>query len=116
RRANDAGPAGDGRRDPYGQVGRHTCPRVYPPAQLTRKLGYRFAWSRTARLLCRLFPRRGGGGRPPVSWRRTGGPWFGNQLMTLTARGRAATLRLEHARPSEAGPRLRTIMETDLSR
>ncbi|MGW6296341.1 alkaline phosphatase D family protein [Streptomyces sp. NPDC055058] len=111
-----AEPAWRGRRGPDAHVVQLTCSPVHNSVPLSIKLGFRFGWSRTARLLGRLFARHGGCGRPPVSWRRTGGPWFGNQLMTLTARGRAATLRLEHARTSEAGPRLGTIMETDLSR
>lgn len=57
--------------------------------------------------------------KPPVSWRRTGGPWFGNQLMTLTLRGRSAGLRLEQARAlgseQTAGAQLVTVEERELT-
>ncbi|MBC7272213.1 MAG: alkaline phosphatase family protein, partial [Streptomyces sp.] len=54
---------------------------------------------------------------PSVDWRRTGGPWFGNQLMTLTLRGRSARLRLERAARAGRGapPALRTVTETELA-
>ena len=53
---------------------------------------------------------------PKIDWRRTGGPWFGNQLMTLTLDGRSARLRLEQARARRGAPaRLRTVMETGLT-
>jgi hypothetical protein len=42
-------------------------------------------------------------GRPAIRWRRTGGPWFGNQLMTLTLRGRGARVRLDQARRGRDG-------------
>ncbi|NUO43783.1 MAG: hypothetical protein HOV82_17310, partial [Streptomyces sp.] len=42
----------------------------------------------------------------------TGGPWFGNQLMTLTLRGRSARLRLEQARPKGE---LRTVTDSVLT-
>jgi hypothetical protein len=53
-----------------------------------------------------------------VSWRKTGGPWFGNQLMTLTLHGRSARLRLEHARAEAegGGSRLVTVEETSLDK
>ncbi|WP_432054315.1 alkaline phosphatase D family protein [Streptomyces sp. bgisy022] len=111
-----AEPAWRGRPGPDARVVQLTCSPVHNSVPMTIKLGFRFGWSGIARLLGRAFARHGGCGRPPVSWRRTGGPWFGNQLMTLTTRGRAATLRLEHARAGEAAARLGTIMETDLTR
>jgi hypothetical protein len=51
-----------------------------------------------------------------VSWRRTGGPWFGNQIMTLTLRGRSARLRLEQARANRDGTNvLRMITDRELA-
>ncbi|MFE9770526.1 alkaline phosphatase D family protein [Streptomyces sp. NPDC005931] len=93
-----------------------TCSPVHNSIPLSIRLGFRFGWSASARLLGRAFARHGGCGRPSVGWRRTGGPWFGNQLMTLTMRGRSAMLRLEHAVAGEEGARLRTVTETELSR
>jgi hypothetical protein len=78
---------------------------------LSIRLGFRFGWSAPARVLGRAFARHGRLARPAVRWRRAGGPWFGNQLMTLTMSGRSARLRLEKA--TEDG--LRTVTESRLS-
>ena len=93
-----------------------TCSPVHNSIPLYIKLGFRFGWSAVARALGRRFARHGGCALPPVSWRRTGGPWFGNQLMTLTLRGRSARLRLEQARERGGGPpRLVTVTESQLT-
>ncbi|MER7764258.1 alkaline phosphatase D family protein [Streptomyces sp. NPDC097619] len=77
-----------------------TCSPVHNSVHTAVKLGFRFGWTRTGRRLGRLLSRHGRTGRPPVSWRRSGGPWFGNQLMTLSLEGRAARLWLHQARTS----------------
>ena len=84
---------------PQARVLQLTCSPVHNSIPLSIRLGFRFGWSAAARVLGRRFAGHGGCPRPPVDWRRTGGPWFGNQLMTLTMRGRSARLRLEQARP-----------------
>ncbi|MGP4091959.1 alkaline phosphatase D family protein, partial [Streptomyces sp. KR55] len=54
--------------------------------------------------------------RPPIDWRRAGGPWFGNQLMTLTLHGRSARLRLDQAKADgRGGARLTTVEESVLT-
>ncbi|GGV85501.1 alkaline phosphatase [Streptomyces griseoloalbus] len=111
-----AEPTWPGRAGPDARVVQLTCSPVHNSIPLSIRLGFRFGWSAVARGLGRVFARHGGLGRPSVDWRKTGGPWFGNQLMTLTAQGRSAVLRLEHARQGEAGARLETVMETRLSR
>ncbi|GAA0666862.1 alkaline phosphatase D family protein [Streptomyces thermocarboxydovorans] len=113
-----AEPHWPGGREPQARVVQLTCSPVHNFIPLSIRLGFRFGWSAPARWLGRLFLRHGGCGRPPVSWRRTGGPWFGNQLMTLSTRGSSAVLRLEHARAEGrdgAAARLRTVSETKLS-
>ncbi|GHH93871.1 alkaline phosphatase D family protein [Streptomyces capillispiralis] len=110
-----AEPAWPGDTGPDARVVQLTCSPVHNSIPQSLRLGFRFGWSAGARALGRVFARHGGLGRPPVEWRKTGGPWFGNQLMTLTTQGRSAALRLEHASPGEAGARLRTVMETRLS-
>ncbi|WP_326752478.1 alkaline phosphatase family protein [Streptomyces hirsutus] len=131
--AEGRGPGSGGRRGrvrgPDARVVQLTCSPVHNSIPLSIRLGFRFGWSTVARGLGRVFARHGRSGRPPVKWRRTGGPWFGNQLMTLTMRGRSSVLRLEHAhtakRPApgtgagQPGPgpevRLRRVTETELS-
>ncbi|MEG3626485.1 alkaline phosphatase D family protein [Streptomyces poriticola] len=107
-------------RAPDARVVQLTCSPVHNSVPLSIRLGFRFGWSAAARALGRAFARHGRLGRSAVRWRRTGGPWFGNQLMTLTLRGRSARLRLERARPGGragdgAASVLRTVVETDLA-
>ncbi|MDU0303301.1 alkaline phosphatase D family protein [Streptomyces sp. NPDC096538] len=111
-----AEPSWPGRPGPDARVLQLTCSPVHNSIPASMRAGFRFGWSAAARRLGRVFVRHGGLGRPPVGWRRTGGPWFGNQLMTLATRGRSAVLRLEHAEKERAGVRLRRVMERQLSR
>ncbi|MEQ8144088.1 alkaline phosphatase D family protein [Streptomyces sp. OP7] len=111
-----AEPNWPGRPGPDARVLQLTCSPVHNSIPASMRAGFRFGWSAAARRLGRVFVRHGGLGRPPVGWRRTGGPWFGNQLMTLATRGRSAVLRLEHAQQEQAGVRLRRVMERQLSR
>ncbi|WP_267244318.1 alkaline phosphatase D family protein [Streptomyces sp. PR69] len=85
------------------QVFQLTCSPVHNAVHAILRLGFRFGWSRAGRRVGRALARHAGTGRPPVGWRRTGGPWFGNQLMTLALRGRAASLRLDQARTAAGG-------------
>jgi phosphodiesterase/alkaline phosphatase D-like protein len=103
-------------RAPDARVVQLTCSPVHNSVPLSIRLGFRFGWSAPARALGRLFARHGRVPRPSVRWRKGGGPWFGNQFMTLTLRGRSARLRLERARGGGAGgPRLTTVMESELT-
>ncbi|GAA3141133.1 alkaline phosphatase D family protein [Streptomyces rameus] len=89
-----------------------TCSPVHNSVPFMMRIGFRFGWSATARLLGRLLARHGRCSRPPVRWRKQGGPWFGNQLMTLTLRGRSAHLRLERTGRDAA---LHTVHEAALT-
>ncbi|NEC48710.1 alkaline phosphatase family protein [Actinospica acidiphila] len=110
-----AEPSWPGRAEPDARVVQLTCSPVHNSIPASMRVGFRFGWSAAARGLGRVFTRHGGLGEPPVHWRRTGGPWFGNQLMTLATRGRSAVLRLEHAQEERGGVRLRRVMERHLS-
>ncbi|SES48523.1 PhoD-like phosphatase [Streptomyces sp. yr375] len=103
---------GGGAAGPDARVFQLTCSPVHNSIPLSIKVGFRFGWSALARALGRRFRRHGHCPRPPVNWRRTGGPWFGNQLMSLTLQGRSARLRLEQARGDGA---LATVNESDLT-
>ncbi|MGW7405653.1 alkaline phosphatase D family protein [Streptomyces sp. NPDC054833] len=106
--AEPAWPAGG----PGARVLQLTCSPVHNAVPLSLRLGFRFGWSAAARLLGRRLARHGGCPAPPVDWRRTGGPWFGNQLMSLTLQGCSARLRLERARRDGS---LRTVEESSLT-
>jgi phosphodiesterase/alkaline phosphatase D-like protein len=101
---------------PDSRVLQLTCSPVHNSIPLSIRLGFRFGWSAVARALGRRFARHAGTPAPSVGWRKTGGPWFGNQLMTLTLRGRSARLRLEQAREVRGhSPRLVTVTESELA-
>ncbi|MFI0543993.1 alkaline phosphatase D family protein [Streptomyces sp. WSLK1-3] len=101
---------------PDARVLQLTCSPVHNSVPSYMRFGFRFGWSAVARALGRGLARHGRCARPPVSWRHTGGPWFGNQLMTLTLNGRSARLRLDHARESGGGrTRLVKVSESELT-
>ncbi|MGW1377887.1 alkaline phosphatase D family protein [Streptomyces sp. NPDC002446] len=99
---------GAGRR-PASRVLQLTCSPVHNSIPGSLQAGFRFGWSRAGRWLGKLVARHGRLGRPPVKWRRTGGPWFGNQLMTLTLAGRTARISLDQARRDKRSGRVRLV-------
>ncbi|MFF8091828.1 alkaline phosphatase D family protein [Streptomyces sp. NPDC016675] len=103
-------------RTPDARVAQLTCSPVHNSVPLSIRLGFRFGWSAAARALGRRIARHGRCATPAVGWRKTGGPWFGNQIMTLTLRGRSARLRLEQAQAERDGTTaLRLITERELA-
>ncbi|MEU1800560.1 alkaline phosphatase D family protein [Streptomyces sp. NPDC019937] len=94
-------------RRPVSEVRQLTCSPVHNSIHASIRLGFRFGWSRAGRALGRVFTHHGRVPVPRLSWRKTGGPWFGNQLMTLTLQGRTARLRLDQA-ASDPEPHLTT--------
>ncbi|PKV85534.1 alkaline phosphatase D family protein [Streptomyces sp. TLI_146] len=101
---------------PDARVLQLTCSPVHNSVPAMLRAAFRFGWSRWGRRLGRALARHGRLGAPPVRWRRTGGPWFGNQLMTLTLTGRTARLRLDQARAGRGGAaRLVTVLDEDLT-
>jgi len=97
---------------PISRVLQLTCSPVHNSIPAYIRVGFRFGWSAVARGLGRRLARHGRCRHPSVKWRKTGGPWFGNQLMTLTLHGRSARLRLEQAR---ADGTLKTMDESPLT-
>ncbi|MEV0017967.1 alkaline phosphatase D family protein [Streptomyces tendae] len=103
-------------RGPDARVAQLTCSPVHNSVPLSIRLGFRFGWSAPARALGRRIARHGRCTPPAVGWRRTGGPWFGNQIMTLTLRGRSARLCLEQARANRDGTAvLRKVTDRELA-
>ncbi|MEU0924709.1 alkaline phosphatase D family protein [Streptomyces malaysiensis] len=102
-------------RPPRSQVRQLTCSPVHNSIYASIRLGFRFGWSAAGRALGRVFKRHGRVSHSHLSWHKTGGPWFGNQLMTLTLQGRSAHLRLDQAQsdPAGGGARLVAALETD---
>lgn len=102
---------------PDARVLQLTCSPVHNSVPRPMRIGFRLGWSRAARPLERLLARHARSGDPLIRWRRTGGPWFGNQLMTLSVRGRAVSLRMDQARADTkgGGARLRKVFERRLT-
>ncbi|MGW7289720.1 alkaline phosphatase D family protein [Streptomyces sp. NPDC054847] len=102
---------------PDARVLQLTCSPVHNSVPKAVRIGFRFGWSRAGRRLGRLFARHGRTGEPVVRWGRGGGPWFGNQLMTLTLRGRRASLRLDRAgaEGADGRGRLATVFDRPLT-
>ncbi|MEU6347942.1 alkaline phosphatase D family protein [Streptomyces sp. NPDC047072] len=104
---------------PDARVLQLTCSPVHNSVPSWIRFGFRFGWSAVARALGRRFAAHGHCPPSSVNWRKTSGPWFGNQLMTLTLQGRSARLRLDRARETGKGAgteRLVTVMESQLTR
>ncbi|KQX79218.1 alkaline phosphatase D family protein [Streptomyces clavifer] len=92
-----------------------TCSPVHNSIPATIRTGFRLGWSRAGRWLGRGLALHGRTGAAPMDWRKTGGPWFGNQLMTLTLHGRKAVLTLVQARERPTGAQLETVLERTLT-
>ncbi|MGW0789578.1 alkaline phosphatase D family protein [Streptomyces sp. NPDC002911] len=92
-----------------------TCSPVHNSIPGYIRTGFRFGWSRVGRRLGRALARHGRTESPPMQWLKTGGPWFGNQLMTLTLQGRKAALTLVQARARPTGAQLETVLERTLT-
>ncbi|MGW2053890.1 alkaline phosphatase D family protein [Streptomyces sp. NPDC001840] len=92
-----------------------TCSPVHNSVPGWIKLGFRLGWSRAARRLGHSLTRHGRIGASAMTWRKTGGPWFANQLMTLALRGRSAELTLDQARTGATGDELTTAEKRSLT-
>ncbi|PZS33417.1 MAG: alkaline phosphatase [Pseudonocardiales bacterium] len=81
-----------------------TCSPLHNYVPAVMHWVFRVAWSaaaeRTTRLLLGAFSTVP---KPPLSWRRLSGPFFGNEIATLTLAGRAARLLLEKAGAGHRG-------------
>ncbi|GGT29335.1 hypothetical protein GCM10010207_31500 [Streptomyces atratus] len=113
--AEPAWPAGVPGGAPEARILQLTCSPVHNSIPGPLRAGFRFGWSRAGRRLGRLPARHGRTGTPPVHWRRTGGPWFGNQLMTLTLHGRKAAPTLVQAKATKKGAQLETVPDRPLA-
>lgn len=93
-----------------------TCSPVHNSVPRSIRLGFRFGWSGVGRHIGRLLTRHGRTEPSPVTWSRAGGPWFGNQLMTLTLRGRNSALTLVQAKSVAGGNQLVSVLERSLTK
>ncbi|MCF2529647.1 alkaline phosphatase D family protein [Yinghuangia soli] len=113
-RSNESGSKESGSTAPVdgkaARVLQLTCSPLHNSVPPAIRLGFRFGWSRPADLIGSLLARHAKLPEKPVSWRKLGGPWFGNHLMTLVLDGRRAELVLDRAVRDPSGTaRLRRI-------
>lgn len=109
----EPGPGSGG--TPVSRVLQLTCSPVHNSIPRPIRAGFRLGWSRAGRRIGRVLTRHGRTGASPVTWSRAGGPWFGNQLMTLTLLGRKSALTLMQARESKQGAQLEAVLERSLT-
>ncbi|MFC8283091.1 alkaline phosphatase D family protein [Streptomyces cyaneofuscatus] len=100
---------------PRARVLQLTCSPVHNSVPRSIRLGFRFGWSGVGRRIGRMLTRHGRTEPSPVTWSRAGGPWFGNQLMTLTLRGRNSALTLVQAKSAGGDNQLVSVLERSLT-
>jgi PhoD-like phosphatase len=112
-RARYPGPDGPepDRRDVYQLV----CSPVHQGVPRSMRLGFTFGWSRPAELIGRLAARLARVAPPPLSWDKVAGPFFGNQLATVTLDDGSARVTFECAeRVDDRTARMRQTAEVTL--
>ncbi|MGA5043002.1 alkaline phosphatase D family protein [Streptomyces arboris] len=101
---------------PRARVLQLTCSPVHNSVPRSIRLGFRFGWSGVGRRIGRMLTRHGRTEPSPVTWSRAGGPWFGNQLMTLTLHGRNSALTLVQAKSVDGDNQLVSVLERSLTK
>jgi hypothetical protein len=98
------------------QVWQAVCSPFRNPLDAHERRAVKFATTRAAKLLARGLARLAGVRRPGVDWSLNGrGPWFDNQIATITIQGRRAQLMLEKTVPDGDDLALEKVFEHDLA-
>jgi PhoD-like phosphatase len=107
-------PRGTGMRSNVWQA---VCSPYRNPLGKNERRQIRMLMSRPAACVTRAIARLAGVRDPGIGWRMTGdGPWFDNQVATLTIDGRRIDMRLDKAVPvDEHHARLECVLETRLA-
>jgi len=92
------------------------CSPIHQGVPASMRHGFRIGWSRPAEWLVRRLGRRIGVPPLPLRWNPAAGPFFGNQLATLTIAGRRSHLLVERAETVGSGDvGMITTIDVDLS-
>jgi PhoD-like phosphatase len=93
------------------------CSPYRNPLEKRERQTIRVGMSKPFEAVARALARLAGVRDPGIGWRMTGdGPWFDNQVATLTIEGRRIDMRLEKAVPvNERGARLECVLEARLA-
>jgi PhoD-like phosphatase len=98
------------------RVYQSVCSPFRNPLKSIERREARWAASRPAWAVTRAIARAAGARDPDLRWRFLEGPFFDNQMASLTLRGRAADLKLEKTQPGEVEEhRLETTFERRVS-
>jgi hypothetical protein len=93
-----------------------TCSPVHNFVPAAMKLAFRAAWSRAAdRTARRLLRLSGPVPKPTLSWDRMCGPFFGNEIATVTIDGRRAGMVLERSAPLDDAAELTEVARLRLA-
>jgi hypothetical protein len=81
------------------------------------QVAFRVAWSRAAERVMRFLLGRVSRMPPqPLSWTRLAGPYYGNEIASLTLDGRSARVVIERARVDRSGTaRLTPVVDLPLT-
>ena len=92
-----------------------TCSPVHNYVPRAMKVAFRVAWSRVAEAVMRFLldvvarvPHQ------PLTWSKLAGPYYGNEIATLTLDGRAASVRFERAGPDRTESPLTPVVTLPL--
>jgi hypothetical protein len=92
------------------------CSPFRNPLGASERRKARIAWSRPVWALTRALARAAGAPDPEIQWRFLDGPYFDNQVASVTLEGRASRLKLEKTQPGEPHEhRLETTFEQELA-
>jgi hypothetical protein len=92
------------------------CSPFRNPLDASERRKARIAWSRPVWALTRALARAAGARDPEIQWRFLDGPYFDNQVASVTLDGRASRLKLEKTKPGDPDEhRLETTFERELA-
>jgi len=92
------------------------CSPFRNPLDASERRKAKTAWSRPVWALTRALARAAGAPDPEIQWRPVEGPYFDNQVASVTLDGRASRLKLEKTKPGKPGEsRLETTFERELA-
>ena len=92
------------------------CSPFRNPLDASERRKARIAWSRPVWALTRALARAADARDPEIQWRFLDGPYFDNQVASVTLDGRASRLKLEKTKPGDPDEhRLETTFERELA-
>jgi hypothetical protein len=102
---------------PRAPVWQAVCSPVRNPLTHRERRAIRFGTTRPARVAARLLARAAGVPDPAIHWRLAGGPWFDNEIATLTIDGRRLDVSFDRAVAGDypSDPVLETVYERRLA-